>query len=175
MRAHPRSRGENHGLPPPGWPVTGSSPLTRGKPRAARPRAHWRGLIPAHAGKTRMRPRSRAVRRAHPRSRGENSSLVATPTSAAGSSPLTRGKLQATGRAQTGGGLIPAHAGKTERSRPPRRRCRAHPRSRGENPTLRRSAASWSGSSPLTRGKLQATFKRVTGERLIPAHAGKTH
>ena len=50
----------------------------------------------------------------------------------------------------------------------------AHPRSRGEN------ISSWSmdgrttGSSPLTRGKLRHVRLVEAGERLIPAHAGKT-
>ena len=53
--AHPRSRGENerhrrsHRLYP------GSSPLTRGKPDLTMEDATALGLIPAHAGKTRMR------------------------------------------------------------------------------------------------------------------------
>ena len=73
QRAHPRSRGENQGLPPPGWPVGGSSPLTRGKP------TH-------HDAKA-------ANHRAHPRSRGENSCTPALIIIGRGSSPLTRGKL----------------------------------------------------------------------------------
>ena len=36
---------------------------------------------------------------------------------ASGSSPLTRGKLVEAGRARAKGGLIPAHAGKTSKSR----------------------------------------------------------
>ena len=52
--AHPRSRGENRAAiicEPSGL---GSSPLTRGKPWRAFRRRSDRGLIPAHAGKTRM-------------------------------------------------------------------------------------------------------------------------
>ena len=71
-RAHPRSRGENLVVCATTFVASGSSPLTRGKPM---PRANTLsdlGLIPAHAGKTRM---GRALARwlgAHPRSRGEN-------------------------------------------------------------------------------------------------------
>ena len=52
MRAHPRSRGENH------WPTRtaiytgGSSPLTRGKHGRVSCEGCREGLIPAHAGKT---------------------------------------------------------------------------------------------------------------------------
>ena len=51
-RAHPRSRGENlTTFLEDNWEV-GSSPLTRGKRRAARVADAAHGLIPAHAGKT---------------------------------------------------------------------------------------------------------------------------
>ena len=51
--AHPRSRGENTWTPAPLATCVGSSPLTRGKQNQAfRPHPN-KGLIPAHAGKTR--------------------------------------------------------------------------------------------------------------------------
>ena len=58
--------------------------------------------------------------------------------------------------------------------RSPFRLCRAHPRSRGENPGQLGTGIVGAGSSPLTRGKLLqvAEGERVHG--LIPAHAGKT-
>ena len=91
-----------------------------------------------------------------------------------GSSPLTRGKPMFAGWAKDGDGLIPAHAGKTEQKRASARAQAAHPRSRGENPVVGRSASSVGGSSPLTRGKRtrHAHARPLSG--LIPAHAGKT-
>ena len=91
-----------------------------------------------------------------------------------GSSPLTRGKLNATGPALTGTGLIPAHAGKTTSYAGNLTVFRAHPRSRGENLRTGSPCAERGGSSPLTRGKLRVTglFDKTHG--LIPAHAGKT-
>ena len=50
----------------------------------------------------------------------------------------------------------------------------AHPRSRGENIVIRGHIARDTGSSPLTRGKLSGMVAEVLGDRLIPAHAGKT-
>ena len=52
--AHPRSRGENATWLV--WPVPegGSSPLTRGKPQQVQGSLSLTGLIPAHAGKTRI-------------------------------------------------------------------------------------------------------------------------
>ena len=70
--AHPRSRGEN--VPREvgeqrGW---GSSPLTRGKREGGHPGAARVRLIPAHAGKTLLESKLELLKRAHPRSRGEN-------------------------------------------------------------------------------------------------------
>ena len=70
--AHPRSRGENLVQ---AWRFQrseGSSPLTRGKRMFDVYSYTTRGLIPAHAGKTLSRSLRRSDRRAHPRSRGEN-------------------------------------------------------------------------------------------------------
>ena len=54
--AHPRSRGENRLVNPPGTPQVGSSPLTRGKQVRILIRSLRIRLIPAHAGKTRRGP-----------------------------------------------------------------------------------------------------------------------
>ena len=90
--AHPRSRGENlpHGRK--GGAMTGSSPLTRGKRATVYRRVAGPRLIPAHAGKTTCSAAPPVTRRAHPRSRGENSRFLGAPGRASGSSPLTRGK-----------------------------------------------------------------------------------
>ena len=72
--AHPRSRGEN--VPSVNHPVNrwGSSPLTRGKLVGWQLVGRGPGLIPAHAGKTSTPVPTCRPSRAHPRSRGENSS-----------------------------------------------------------------------------------------------------
>ena len=51
---------------------------------------------------------------------------------------------------------------------------RAHPRSRGENPTNRPKRGCQAGSSPLTRGKRASLVDACHDGGLIPAHAGKT-
>ena len=151
--AHPRSRGENtrsscsRSARAGSSPLTrgkrncpgrrrkrqGSSPLTRGKPSVALAFLRISGLIPAHAGKTAVRSGSGSCRPAHPRSRGENSAPQALRPSPGGSSPLTRGKLDAAATVAGTAGLIPAHAGKTPNSGRSALRGSAHPRSRGEN------------------------------------------
>ena len=154
--------------------MDGSSPLTRGKHQTDRVRIHSRGLIPAHAGKTRALALKGRSSEAHPRSRGENRRATTIGSQRGGSSPLTRGKLLLggvchcrvrlipahAGKTRTlwpgnhaGVWLIPAHAGKTGARRRSVPRGAAHPRSRGENFFSVVSVIVVSGSSPLTRGK----------------------
>ena len=131
----------------------GSSPLTRGKLTLHALDVAILGLIPAHAGKTRDRVRRQWTLEAHPRSRGENTFVLAGDILATGSSPLTRGKHDLRRRDQDRTGLIPAHAGKTRLRACGNGGPRAHPRSRGENVALSGVIAKAEGSSPLTRGK----------------------
>ena len=72
--AHPRSRGENPDPRKFNEYRQGSSPLTRGKRDTGLASKARGGLIPAHAGKTRAQRSVRSPERAHPRSRGENTS-----------------------------------------------------------------------------------------------------
>ena len=111
--AHPRLRGENPIIVACRLPAAGSSPLTQGKPMPFIGNSHPKGIIPAHAGKTRRKPVQHDRHRAHPRSRGENTLLFGLPTQATGSSPLARGKLDPHPRGRNHRRLIPAHAGKT--------------------------------------------------------------
>ena len=133
---------------------TGSSPLTRGKPRPRAATACRSGLIPAHAGKTKPSHRLTGPPTAHPRSRGENYTRTRTSYIGRGSSPLTRGKPDYPHGITRVPGLIPAHAGKTLEELVNTWQARAHPRSRGENHIRRNYTPRWC--------------------RLIPAHAGKT-
>ena len=132
------------------------------------------GLIPAHAGKTCVSASMRSKRRAHPRSRGENSYHAQTLQLQGGSSPLTRGKRAAHPVWTAGHRLIPAHAGKTSGSLSRFRLAWAHPRSRGENSSCFPDSYCHEGSSPLTRGKRRPGARGQKSIRLIPAHAGKT-
>ena len=72
------------------------------------------------------------------------------------------------------GGLIPAHAGKTDSGKRSWIISRAHPRSRGENHPLLQEQDGMGGSSPLTRGKPRRASPTGSCTGLIPAHAGKT-
>ena len=152
----------------------GSSPLTRGKRAAASAAYVTDGLIPAHAGKTALLRYKRDCSWAHPRSRGENRVYDMARAVEMGSSPLTRGKLLGPGIHHGRGGLIPAHAGKTNERRVLPRARPAHPRSRGENLLQLCEVCVDIGSSPLTRGKRSSLRPRRPPIGLIPAHAGKT-
>ena len=172
--AHPRSRGENKQMRQCLACCQGSSPLTRGKRHVRPVVGPWRGLIPAHAGKTPGLRSRTCPARAHPRSRGENGTRSDLAYVTEGSSPLTRGKHLPLDAPGDGPGLIPAHAGKTPRGWMILGCRRAHPRSRGENEALSHPKLMSLGSSPLTRGKLLRGQDRRDRKRLIPAHAGKT-
>ena len=153
VSAHPRSRGENGIGTRLIRGIRGSSPLTRGKPDVCYADCQGRGLIPAHAGKTKARVNTPQAQAAHPRSRGENASGLKICMTSRGSSPLTRGKLSNGLRSPSRPRLIPAHAGKTRGSVISRASTPAHPRSRGENAVFGLAFGLFPGSSPLTRGK----------------------
>ena len=171
--AHPRSRGENMFLGRVRRYPRGSSPLTRGKPHGRPPTKLSFGLIPAHAGKTRASSAAGSRPQAHPRSRGENEAAPRQRRSLAGSSPLTRGKRTHPSDKPVRGGLIPAHAGKTQRTPRSDLAGRAHPRSRGENPAHLSKPARPGGSSPLTRGKPIFSLSRLVFMLAHPRSRGE--
>ena len=151
--AHPRSRGENGTTTTTRTYPSGSSPLTRGKRASSSVIAPTLRLIPAHAGKTFPAALRLQKTWAHPRSRGENVVVSVGGAWRFGSSPLTRGKPDCGGDRRHGGGLIPAHAGKTCAGEKHGGGHAAHPRSRGENDPISVHMLLGDGSSPLTRGK----------------------
>ncbi len=111
--AHPRLRGADkveadHPLSP-----LGSSPLTRGGLSEVEDVVIREGLIPAYAGRTRIRAVADAGSEAHPRLRGADGRNAATVDIARGSSPLTRGGRISNPRQLFGERLIPAYAGRT--------------------------------------------------------------
>ena len=114
------------------------------------------------------------MRRAHPRSRGENMNKLIGSNSTTGSSPLARGKRVDELKPDAHGRLIPARAGKTTAPHSRQVVVSAHPRSRGENFHDLRHTGLTIGSSPLARGKLVSVLSVYRAGGLIPARAGKT-
>ena len=85
----------------------------RGKPTVFQKKDSYRGLIPAHAGKTKTETAGGSPYTAHPRACGENEVDSHMHIGKMGSSPRMRGKLRIGKNASPIFGLIPAHAGKT--------------------------------------------------------------
>ena len=150
--AHPRSRGEHNPSLTLIGAVIGSSPLARGTPAARSVSKPQLRLIPARAGNTDcsdwLSPRAPA----HPRSRGEHSGAITSPSAMVGSSPLARGTRAAEERQRIRFRLIPARAGNTGRVSRLTIIAAAHPRSRGEHVHVPTLWGRYTGSSPLARG-----------------------
>ena len=131
-------------------------------------------IIPARAGFTPTRTRSRSPATDHPRSRGVYLTGPAVKGALTGSSPLARGLLAEPGDSRGEFGIIPARAGFTQILGHAAHRWQDHPRSRGvyERELLREPGTH--GSSPLARGLRSVTATRWSGRGIIPARAGFT-
>ena len=153
-RAHPRRRGEHFEAANAARGTAGSSPQARGAPFPCTRASGARGLIPAGAGSTQVRPARCPTRVAHPRRRGEHPALTVSVCSLPGSSPQARGARPPWWGWWPCPRLIPAGAGSTT--------------------ILRARKAAAPGSSPQARGApVQLGEPRVV-TRLIPAGAGST-
>ena len=171
---HPRSRGVYSRVSFRVSRFAGSSPLARGLPDVLAQQRPHHGIIPARAGFTAGRGRSRAGPGDHPRSRGVYAASVSGQPRSRGSSPLARGLLWVDSAAIGTMGIIPARAGFTPPDRVGDRPRPDHPRSRGVYPSNSPPRRRGSGSSPLARG-LRATDETLnSGTRIIPARAGFT-
>ena len=91
-----------------------------------------------------------------------------------GSSPHTRGALQARHMPVKRLRIIPAYAGSTRRASRRRRGFRDHPRIRGEHRLFTEYERRGGGSSPHTRGARAFLGEGDMSGRIIPAYAGST-
>ncbi len=113
LRAHPRSCGADmRPLRGETW-SSGSSPLVRGGRGTTDRHRCPDGLIPARAGRTRVRTVQGCHDEAHPRSCGADDAYVLTTMREMGSSPLVRGGRVLYLHLVPAKGLIPARAGRT--------------------------------------------------------------
>ena len=154
--------------------VDGSSPHTRGAPRALNPGGVFSGIIPAYAGSTRADPRVTELQGDHPRIRGEHDTPLTNVTPFTGSSPHTRGARPTPSTPEESIWIIPAYAGSTCRRCRKRLRARDHPRIRGEHRLSGLYTGDGQGSSPHTRGARSGVHRHRRPERIIPAYAGST-
>ena len=91
------------------------------------------GIIPAHAGSTRMKHCPCRCVRDHPRACGEHLVIPRPFFPLMGSSPRMRGAHSSSNGETDRNGIIPAHAGSTERLQAVFKRIRDHPRACGEH------------------------------------------
>ena len=133
-----------------------------------------RGIIPALAGNTTPTSTRQNLSKDHPRSRGEYFTAIAGMVFAVGSSPLSRGILDAAKKAMDAAGIIPALAGNTDQLHVLEIQRTDHPRSRGEYVGLVGGDEAAGGSSPLSRGILNEVLLPLARYRIIPALAGNT-
>ena len=112
--------------------------------------------------------------RKHPRLRGEDWKVPALVVNARETPPLTRGRHEPSPWHRSRLGNTPAYAGKT--------RCFPrlyevlwkHPRLRGEDFRIARTATGVAETPPLTRGRPHAAASGGEHRRNTPAYAGKT-
>ena len=171
---HPRTCGANVTAMCANRPDYGSSPHMRGKLRALPWPDGSRRIIPAHAGQTPKSNTSYPTRSDHPRTCGANLSGRQQGSERFGSSPHMRGKHAHNPQRIQNKGIIPAHAGQTNRACIRNAVAWDHPRTCGANSRSPVFIGRVSGSSPHMRGKLIVMREIRNLLRIIPAHAGQT-
>ena len=152
----------------------GSSPHARGARRLGVAKHNQVGIIPACAGSTALAACPRRSRRDHPRMRGEHALRFPPLKYLQGSSPHARGALDVVAVEVGPYGIIPACAGSTPASRPPRSSYRDHPRMRGEHSHETGACDFVRGSSPHARGAPALRGEGAVLPGIIPACAGST-
>ncbi len=152
----------------------GSSPRSRGPRRKRRQRREHRRFIPAFAGTTHRRSRCCRSRSVHPRVRGDHTRGITFVTFTPGSSPRSRGPPGHSAGASVAARFIPAFAGTTSIPRTPPGEDTVHPRVRGDHGIAQQLDLQRLGSSPRSRGPLQAQRLDLIFARFIPAFAGTT-
>ena len=171
---HPRVCGELADGPQRKMMGDGSSPRVRGTPAAAVQFLTRTRFIPACAGNSTGRKRTRAKPTVHPRVCGELRSTARSSRASSGSSPRVRGTRRRHRRRHRNRRFIPACAGN---SPPPARSTRArtvHPRVCGELGSPRKITFAPHGSSPRVRGTPCAPGMLLNVWRFIPACAGNS-
>ena len=146
-------------LSKPSWAIVqldGSSPLARGTQDLDRLGYVADRFIPAYAGNSRVRESLLFDSTVHPRLRGELKVKVKKVFILLGSSPLTRGTHQSIDEVRVNARFIPAYAGNSSEPQRFWQPVSVHPRLRGELAKKSIYCSSVPGSSPLTRGTLQA-------------------
>ena len=113
-RDHPRACGAHFSHSVVAASTRGSSPRMRGSQKRLADGVEAAGIIPAHAGLTRINTSITPQRRDHPRACGAHRYCSPSARFVQGSSPRMRGSLRPTCHHSEVLGIIPAHAGLTQ-------------------------------------------------------------
>ena len=132
-------------------------------------------ITPADAGKTYSQFPLFVSVKDHPRGCGENLLLMTVGTNTVGSPPRMRGKQCKRPKNAENYRITPADAGKTYFTAIHRHLSGDHPRGCGENCFGIGGLIVGRGSPPRMRGKPRHCMYMLTGFRITPADAGKTH
>ena len=132
-------------------------------------------ITPAHVGKRRLPDVQKHKARDHPRTRGEKLSLQLLSAASLGSPPRMRGKDDLLAAPRLGGGITPAHAGKSLSFVGIGTCLQDHPRACGEKGYGSCGAGLVGGSPPRVRGKGTGDAAYRVGVGITPARAGKSH
>ena len=160
-RVYPRGRGGAAGQREHGHEQAGLSPRARGSRRAADPRYHRMGSIPAGAGEPGVASIIGSIFWVYPRGRGGAPDFSPLGGLAWGLSPRARGSQAGEGALNGCGGSIPAGAGEPSFPVPALPRSRVYPRGRGGAFFPAWKASKAEGLSPRARGSLPARHRRA--------------
>ena len=174
-RDHPRTCGEKLKPNMKRRRSMGSPPHMRGKARKFSGLVANNGITPAHAGKSPHRLRSISPERDHPRTCGEKVNVLVPVLLLVGSPPHMRGKDERRPEGRGGGGITPAHAGKSFARFSTFSRHWDHPRTCGEKCQPSSGLLHAMGSPPHMRGKGTMILDSGILTGITPAHAGKSY
>ncbi|SBM43983.1 Hypothetical protein PFR_JS2_1824 [Propionibacterium freudenreichii] len=173
-RDHPRVCGENLGPPFGTPPGAGSPPRMRGELRQIGDLHHGIRITPAYAGRTSDARSLHSDPGDHPRVCGENWCSLFRLSRESGSPPRMRGELFSALLLLPPERITPAYAGRTIAKSALLWAGPDHPRVCGENSFTAEDAMEQGGSPPRMRGEPQRSGRRVGGNRITPAYAGRT-
>ena len=152
QRDHPRACGAHLKLKDVATMLSGSSPRMRGSQQGDGATATKPGIIPAHAGLTRVLALANLESRDHPRACGAHLIHNALRRPEWGSSPRMRGSQVRDNRRDAARGIIPAHAGLTTTGHTRSIKRWDHPRACGAHLVSLSLSQQAAGSSPRMRG-----------------------
>ena len=171
---HPRACGEQRLSSQMHVWLRGSSPRVRGAGRVKQCANGYPRIIPARAGSSPGRARTRQPCTDHPRACGEQRQRRGPRQPQSGSSPRVRGAGLRHLLSDGHRGIIPARAGSRGGLLLLDAVEEDHPRACGEQRAKLRHKVDKGGSSPRVRGAVFPLIGSTTAARIIPARAGSS-